>query len=286
MTDGSGDEGARLRERAVRVASAAYSAAHGHPLEHPAAGGVRWRTSTLAVVAGAVVLACLLGAVGVRAVAQPGPGATLAPSTAPLVVADGEVDDGSGRGAPAALGEGPGAGGGGPVDDVPGAGAGGDGAASGGPGGRSVVVHVVGAVQVPGLVVLHAGARVADAVELAGGPSDDADLAGLNLARPVQDGEQIRVPLPGEVVPETAPPEVGPGDSGGVPPAGGRVDVNRASADQLVALPGIGPVLAERIVAHRTTEGPFASVDALTAVSGIGPRVLERLRDHVVVDGR
>ncbi|MFV0458545.1 MAG: helix-hairpin-helix domain-containing protein [Actinomycetales bacterium] len=156
-----------------------------------------------------------------------------------------------------------------------------------------VTVHVVGAVQNPGVVQVSAGARVTDAVAAAGGALPEADLAAINLARQVVDGEQVMVPTPGQVVP-VAPaagagvgavgPGSGAGSSGaGAPAESGVVNVNTASAAELDELPGIGPVLAGRIVEWRTQNGPFASVDELRDVSGIGDRLLEQLRDRVSV---
>lgn len=141
----------------------------------------------------------------------------------------------------------------------------------------TVVVSVVGLVARPGLVSLPSGARVADAVEAAGGFRPEADPASVNLAAVVTDGEQIAVGLPGA-------PVAGGGGGGGAPaPSGGRVDLNTATAAELDALPGIGPVLAERIVAYRDAEGPFRSVDQLDDVAGIGPAIAAELADLVVV---
>jgi competence protein ComEA len=147
----------------------------------------------------------------------------------------------------------------------------------------TVWVHVVGQVGSPGLVGLPEGSRVAEAVAAAGGALPDADLAGLNLAEVVQDGAQVRVPAPGEVaVPAPAGAAAGgAGAADGSP--GGAVDVNLADATQLQTLPGIGPVLAERIVGWRTEHGAFASVDDLLDVPGIGPAVLSRIRDQARV---
>jgi competence protein ComEA len=161
------------------------------------------------------------------------------------------------------------------------------GVASSGPSGTAsasataVVVHVVGAVTTPGLVQLPAGSRVADAVSAAGGATTEADLSRVNLARLVTDGEQVVIPRPGEQVaaaPASGGPAGAPSASGGAP-----VNLNTADAAALDSLPGIGPVLAERIIAFRTDNGPFTSVDDLGEVSGIGERLLDQLRPLVAV---
>ncbi|SDS38924.1 competence protein ComEA [Paraoerskovia marina] len=139
-----------------------------------------------------------------------------------------------------------------------------------------LVVHVVGEVAEPGLVDLAAGMRVADAIAAAGGPTSTADLAALNLAREIADGEQIYVPAPGEEVPVASGADPGSSAEAGRP---ALVNVNTADAGALEGLPGVGPVLAARIVGHREDHGPFASVDELVEVSGIGDAVLEGLRD-------
>ncbi|MFV0306154.1 MAG: helix-hairpin-helix domain-containing protein [Desertimonas sp.] len=140
-----------------------------------------------------------------------------------------------------------------------------------------VVVHVAGAVVAPGIVELAAGSRVADAVELVGGAQPDADLGAINLAAPLQDGQQVYVPRAGEAV---APVAAVPGAGSPSVPTG-PVDLNRASEVELDALPGIGPATAAAIVAHRDANGPFASVDDLEAVRGIGPAKLDALRGLV-----
>lgn len=135
-----------------------------------------------------------------------------------------------------------------------------------------IYVHVLGAVERPGLYVLRADSRVVDALAAAGGSTDAADLAGVNLARRVEDGEQILVPVVGAVADPSAPPS---GD--------GTVDLNTADQAALEELPGIGPALAERIVAWREDNGRFRTVDDLLAVPGIGEKVVEGLRDGVRV---
>ena len=148
-----------------------------------------------------------------------------------------------------------------------------------------LVVHVVGAVARAGVVEVPAGARVADAVEAAGGLTAEAELTRLNLARPLADGEQVHVPRPGEEMVVAAPPAPGvPGAAGGGTGATGQVlDLNAADQAGLETLPGIGPVLAERILQWRDAHGRFTAVDELGEVSGIGTALMERLRPLVTV---
>lgn len=140
-----------------------------------------------------------------------------------------------------------------------------------GAGATRLVVHVVGAVRRSGLYRVADGARVADVIARAGGPTRKADLASLNLAAPLVDGQQVVVPL--RLPPGVAP---SPGST-----AGAKVRLSSATVDELDELPGIGPVTAEKIVAWRTTHGPIRSVDDLDAVPGIGPARIEQLRDLV-----
>lgn len=146
-------------------------------------------------------------------------------------------------------------------------------------------MHVVGIVRHPGMVRLQPGARVADAVGAAGGAARGADLAAINLARPVVDGEQIRVPRPGEQptpAPSTGPPGAAAGSPGlGGGGGGGQVSINSADLATLDTLPGVGQVLAQRIVDWRTEHGRFTSVDELGEVSGIGEKLLAQLRPKV-----
>ncbi|MHA7277629.1 helix-hairpin-helix domain-containing protein [Arthrobacter sp. Hz1] len=162
-----------------------------------------------------------------------------------------------------------------------------------------LLVHVAGAVARPGVVELASGSRAFEALDLAGGALPEADLAAINLAAPVQDGQQIRVPLHGEVPPNGLPP-LGSGDSGGAgggpaaggpeapPPVGpmgspGMVNINTADLDELETLPRIGPVLAERILQWRTDHGGFTRPEDLDAVPGIGEAMLAALLPVVTV---
>lgn len=144
---------------------------------------------------------------------------------------------------------------------------------------KSVVVHVGGAVADPGVRELAEGSRVQDAVEAAGGFAEDAAPDALNLARVLVDGEQVVVPTL-----EEAEAAGGAGTSvapGTVP--GGKVNINAASAAELDALPGVGPATAEKIVADREANGPFASPEDLKRVSGIGDKKFAELADLVCV---
>lgn len=143
---------------------------------------------------------------------------------------------------------------------------------------ETIIVSVAGAVNEPGIVELEAGARVADAIEAAGGLTEGADPGFLNLARVVADGDLVAVP---DAAATGAAPV--PGDGTGGASAGGLVNINVASAAELDALNGIGPVLAERIIEYRETNGSFQSLDELSEVSGIGSALLEQLRDQVTL---
>jgi len=239
---------------ALAVAAARYADAHGVlPGPEPARTRVRWRPTLASVLAAAAALALLVGAVVLRtAGTRPGPPVAL-PVPLPAQTAS-AVPVGAAVPPPSAA-----------------------------PTPAEVVVDVAGAVARPQVVRLPVGARVVDAIAAAGGATDDADLARLNLARVLLDGEQVLVPRPGDPVP--APdlaPATAAGGGSGAPGGAGPVDLNPADEATLETLPGIGPVLAGRIVEHRATR-PFGSVDELVDVPGIGPALMARLRDRVRV---
>jgi competence protein ComEA len=269
---------ARLRSRrSASGVAAAYAAAHGHPTDpRPEQGARRWALKgTTAVVA---LVAVLLLGVGVAALSLRGDG--VEPLT--QLAADGEPAGGQ-AGGPADSSAPPvSSAPSGPLPTAPTPGS--AGAADGG-----LLVHVVGEVAEPGLVTVPDGARVADALEAAGGTTRKADLTAVNLARTVVDGEQLYVPKPGEQAPGAAAPGAGgpasgtggPGASGGSTDA--TVDINTADAAALEALPGIGPSIAQAIVEWRAANGQFASVDELEDVPGIGPATLAEIRDSARV---
>lgn len=240
---------------AVRAAADDYGRTHPDPLDgpddDPAPGGVRrpreqprvrWIVSWRVAGTAALAVALVVAAVVLRSVALTPGAAVDLPEPAPLGTATTALPTGATT----------------PVPDASPA---------------VVVVHVVGAVAAPGVVRLPAGSRVVDALSAAGGATGDADLARLNLARVLVDGEQVVVPRPGDVLPVTTGEQATAGGTGGL------VDLNTASVAELDELPGVGPVLAQRIVDRR----PFTSVDELDEVSGVGPTLLERLRPLVTV---
>jgi competence protein ComEA len=140
-----------------------------------------------------------------------------------------------------------------------------------------VTVHVIGRVRRPGVVELPLGSRVEDAIAAAGGLSDPRLRTDLNFARTLLDGEQVIVRR------STGSPTGSTSSGGEAGPVAGPINLNTADSSALQSLPGIGPVLADRIIAWREANGPFPTVDVLGEVSGIGPTLLENLRPLVRV---
>ncbi|KYH31804.1 helix-hairpin-helix domain-containing protein [Neomoorella mulderi] len=153
----------------------------------------------------------------------------------------------------------------------------------------TIQVHVAGAVQRPGVYELHAGARVNEAVSLAG-LLPEANPNALNLAAPLNDGQQVIVPRQGEEAGAvggngnfSGPGISGGGTAGGTVKTGGKVNINTATLAELDSLPGIGPTLAQRIIDYRNQKGPFRTIEDLQNVSGIGSKKFADLKDLITV---
>lgn len=148
-----------------------------------------------------------------------------------------------------------------------------------------IYVHVSGHVAAPGVYALSEGARVADAVEAAGGFAEGASEDAINLARVLNDGEQVAVHSVEEAASAAVGASVAAGSAGGAAgsSAAVRVNINTASAAELQTLDGIGEVTARKIVSDRETNGPFATVEDIKRVSGIGDKKFENLKDSICV---
>jgi competence protein ComEA len=248
------------------------------PLSASVPGGVvdrardavaRWRTDWRAGAALLAVVAALAGFLWYRA------GAAVPPPVAAATA--GSADD-----APSTTSTAAGAGAGGAAPPASPAVAEPTTAAS------TMVVHVAGAVVVPGVYGLAPGARVRDAVNAAGGPAADAALDELNLATPLADGQRVEVPHLGDPdgsggVSGGVPVAAGPPGSGGPPTSSAPLDLNRATEAELDTLPGVGPSIAAAIVAQREAVGGFDAVEDLLEVRGIGEARLAELQPLVTV---
>lgn len=141
-----------------------------------------------------------------------------------------------------------------------------------------IIIHITGAVPRPGVYALPQGARVQDAISAAGGFLAEADKTGINLARVLEDGEQIDIPfgVGASIVLPTPGVEV-------VTSSSELIDINTASQSELESLPGIGPTTAQKIIAYREENGPFARIEDIINVSGIGPGTFERIKELITV---
>lgn len=146
-----------------------------------------------------------------------------------------------------------------------------------------IYVHVVGCVASPGVCALPEGSHLVDAIEAAGGYTEDASTDALNLARVLVDGEQIRVYSVAEAEALAATEPSSSAQSSAGIDASGKVNINYATVDELQTVSGIGEVTAKRIVEDREANGPFGSVDELTRVTGIGEKTLAKMRDSLTV---
>jgi competence protein ComEA len=133
-------------------------------------------------------------------------------------------------------------------------------------------VHITGAVRNPGVYTLPPGSRVHAVLEAAGGPTGAADLDALNLAAYLADGEQLRVPTLAEATTQAFTLSTG------------LVDLNSANQAELESLPGIGPTMAERIIAYRQEHGPFLYIEDVMAVEGIGEGIFAKIKEQITVE--
>jgi competence protein ComEA len=144
---------------------------------------------------------------------------------------------------------------------------------------RPLVIDVSGAVAQPGVYSLAPGSRVSDALDAAGGLLPEADSQAINQAALLLDGQKLHVPLE----PAALGPDQGAGEAPGATP-GALIDINRATAEELDQLPGIGPVTAQSILAYRLEHGAFTSIEAIQQVPGIGPRTYEQIKAYITVE--
>lgn len=149
-----------------------------------------------------------------------------------------------------------------------------------------LVVHVSGAVTLPGVYTLPIGSRVKDAIEAAGGLLPEADSRNLNLAALLQDGELIWIPATPQANPTAVAPNKTPNDNNdqtSIPAPTGLININTATQEELDTLPGIGPVKAQNIIDYRNSNGPFYTIEAIQDVNGIGPVTYENLKELITV---
>ncbi len=147
-------------------------------------------------------------------------------------------------------------------------------------------VYVIGAVENPGVYALPKQSRVEDAIAAAGGLAEDAWPESINLAAPLQDGNQVEVPV---LQPTDAPTRVESGSTGEEQPASESaapavININTASQEMLETLSGIGPVTAEKIIAYREANGDFTLIEEIQKVKGIGPATFEKIKDSICVE--
>lgn len=261
--DGAGDSADHPTSDSAGSRFSSGVARTGLPLAERGRSGRRWVATRRAAL---VAAGCALVVGGWQFVSTDHEDPQVVPIMPPASAGDADSAGGAESPAEAAA----------PVEEAKDTGATGQG--SGGAQGETVVVHVAGAVQAPGVVETAAGSRVFEVLEKAGGALPEAELSAVNLAAVVQDGQQILIPRAGEPLPPAGgAPEPEPGTRGSL------VNLNTADLPELEELPRVGPVLAERIVEWRTQHGPFARPEDLDAVPGIGPAMLESLVPLVTV---
>jgi competence protein ComEA len=152
-----------------------------------------------------------------------------------------------------------------------------------------IIVHITGAVIRPGLYSLPPGSRLQDAVQAAGGATQDADLEAVNLAGFIEDGSRIVIPKTTPILPTESTPVITESSRAElgtpiIPDSNHRININTANQTELESLPGIGPVLAMKIIAYREANGPFSTIEEIIDVSGIGQATFELIKDLITVE--
>lgn len=148
---------------------------------------------------------------------------------------------------------------------------------------EEITVYVCGAVNQPGVVRLNEGARIVDAVKLCGGALPNADTTKINMAQPLKDGMQVTVPEKIAAAPAAARGETPPARAIDTPSADGKININTADKAQLDKLPGVGPAMAEAIIAYRETEGRFQTPEDIMKVRGIGEAKFKKMKDKIAL---
>ena len=148
--------------------------------------------------------------------------------------------------------------------------------------GAEITVYVTGAINKPGVVTVKEGARTADAVNACGGLLPTADAEKVNMAQVLKDGQQVRVPEK-QAGSSALPANTGKASSAVKTKADGPININTASAEELDALPGIGPAMAKRIIEYRETEGAFTAIEDIKKVKGIGEAKFEKMKDKICI---
>ena len=151
------------------------------------------------------------------------------------------------------------------------------------PSAPDVVVYVCGAVRSPGVVRLPSTARVADALQIAGGATSSAELSAVNLAARLTDGQQIIVPRRGEASAAGSVAAPAAGAAGGSTVAAAPININTASLEELDGLDGVGPATAQKIIDYRTANGGFKTIDEIKEVPGIGDAKFAAMKDSITV---
>jgi competence protein ComEA len=146
-----------------------------------------------------------------------------------------------------------------------------------------IQIHIIGEVKKPGVYLLERTSRVQDAINKAGGLTEDADDQAINLAALLEDGQQIRIPTKGQPLSSDENMEMGSQYNRSPTQVNTLININTADINLLETLPGIGPTIASDIINYRETEGDFQSIEEIQKVPRIGPAVFEKLKDHITV---